>query len=417
MPEQLSPATFSTPPVERRPPYRVLGPTSTPWREGVLARVAELRFLLTWFASGASGAGRPLPEASAMVIDAHLAAAEQAADPDLSRWRRWSSSLWGAAVERAFGHLDAAEISLLRIAPEGYVLGQLPSLLAQARAHLPPDDPRLQRMARLADAYANANSAAATVDGAARVTAATATATPVADVVLRDADREAIIAAFRAATIEARREVTRVRSFRNILLVGALVLTLGAAGLVAIAVIECEALPLCFTPGDTVVCPSGSETVDLSGVDPEAPEGQQQAARSAAVDQAMRRATSSWDVPMVQLIGLIAAAVATAAALRGLRGTSTPYSLPIALAVLKLPTGALTAVLGILLMRGEFIPGLSALDTSAQILAWAIVFGYAQQLLTRMVDQRAQGVLDDIGTVDQGKAPAVKVSADAAHTV
>ncbi|MCW2985092.1 MAG: hypothetical protein JWR63_2662, partial [Conexibacter sp.] len=239
---------------------------------------------------------------------------------------------------------------------------------------------------------------------------------PGGDVPLRDADREAIIAAFRAATIEARREVTRVRSFRNILLVGALVLTLGAAGLVAIAVIECEALPLCFTPGDTVVCPSGSAIVDLSKVDMAAPDAQQAAQRASAIDHAMRQATSSWDVPMVELIGLIAAAVATAAALRGLRGTSTPYSLPIALAVLKLPTGALTAVLGILLMRGEFIPGLSALDTSAQILAWSIVFGYAQQLLTRMVDQRAQGVLDDIGTVDQGKSPEVKVSADAAHT-
>jgi hypothetical protein len=66
--------------------------------------------------------------------------------------------------------------------------------------------------------------------------------------------------------------------------------------------------------------------------------------------------------------------------------------------VLKLPTGALTAVLGLLLMRGGFIPGLSALDSSAQIIAWAIVFGYAQQLLTRFVDQQANTVLENVGT-------------------
>jgi hypothetical protein len=36
---------------------------------------------------------------------------------------------------------------------------------------------------------------------------------------------------------------------------------------------------------------------------------------------------------------------------------------------------ALVAFLGLLLMRGQFVPGLSALDTSAQILAWALVFG------------------------------------------
>jgi hypothetical protein len=78
---------------------------------------------------------------------------------------------------------------------------------------------------------------------------------------------------------------------------------------------------------------------------------------------------------------------------RNVQGTSTPYGLPVALAVLKLPTGALTALLGLLLMRGGFVPGLSALDSPGQIIAWAIVFGYAQQLLTRFVDTQAQTVL------------------------
>jgi hypothetical protein len=58
--------------------------------------------------------------------------------------------------------------------------------------------------------------------------------------------------------------------------------------------------------------------------------------------------------------------------------------------------GAVTAVLGLLLMRRQFVPGLSALDTSAQILAWALVFGYAQQLFTRLVDQQAHAVLDGV---------------------
>ena len=109
------------------------------------------------------------------------------------------------------------------------------------------------------------------------------------------------------------------------------------------------------------------------------------------------RTTSPWDTFLVELVGLIAASVAAAAALRNIKGTSTPYSLPVALAVLKLPTGALTALLGLLLMRGGFVPGLSALDSSAQIVAWAIVFGYAQQLLTRLVDQQAHAVLEDVG--------------------
>jgi uncharacterized membrane protein YczE len=111
----------------------------------------------------------------------------------------------------------------------------------------------------------------------------------------------------------------------------------------------------------------------------------------------MRHAASGWDIAVVELVGLIGAALAAAAAIRNVQGTSTPYSLPVALAALKLPTGALTALLGVLLMRGNFVPGLSALDSSAQIVAWALVFGYAQQLLTRLVDNQAQTVLEGAG--------------------
>jgi hypothetical protein len=100
----------------------------------------------------------------------------------------------------------------------------------------------------------------------------------------------------------------------------------------------------------------------------------------------------------VMLVGLAGAAVTGAAALRRMRGTSTPYAVPMTLLVLKLPTGALTAFLGLILLQGEFVPGLSALDSSGQILAWALVFGAAQQLVTGLVDKKAQSVLDSVGT-------------------
>ena len=120
----------------------------------------------------------------------------------------------------------------------------------------------------------------------------------------------------------------------------------------------------------------------------------------------MREDASSWDLAIVELVGLIAAGLAAATSLRKIRGTSTPYSLPTALALLKLPTGALTAVLGLILMRGEFVPGLSALDTSGQIISWAVLLGYSQQLLTRFVDQRAQTVLENFGRTREEKTKA-----------
>jgi hypothetical protein len=140
-------------------------------------------------------------------------------------------------------------------------------------------------------------------------------------------------------------------------------------------------IPVCFNPDDLVVCPTAT-TGEGVGRD---------------IDLPLSQTVSRWDIALVEIVGLLAAAVASAAALRGIRGSSLPYGLPVALAVLKLPTGALTAVLGLLLMAGGFVPGLSALDSSAQILSWAIVFGYSQELFTRFVDKQAQSVLDDVG--------------------
>ena len=79
-----------------------------------------------------------------------------------------------------------------------------------------------------------------------------------------------------------------------------------------------------------------------------------------------------------------------------MRGTSTPYGVPVALAVLNLPAGVLTAITGLVLLYGKFIPGLSELDSQGQILAYAIVLGIAQHLVTRYVDQKAEAVLRSV---------------------
>jgi hypothetical protein len=62
---------------------------------------------------------------------------------------------------------------------------------------------------------------------------------------------------------------------------------------------------------------------------------------------------------------------------------------------LKLPAGALTALAGLLAVQGQFVPGLSRLNSPEQVLGYALVLGYAQQLLTRRVDDAAHAMLDD----------------------
>jgi hypothetical protein len=174
-----------------------------------------------------------------------------------------------------------------------------------------------------------------------------------------------------------------------------------AVALAIIGFVSPTLIPLCFAPQEAgeavVVCPTAQSSP--FSITPASEPG----TPLEDVDDAVNETVSSRDLFVVELIGLTAGAVAAAMAIRGIRGSSERYGLPVALVALRLPTGALTAFLGLLLMRGQFVPGLSALDTSAQILAWALVFGYAQQLFTRLVDQQGQTVLNSVRGADKAQ--------------
>jgi hypothetical protein len=177
----------------------------------------------------------------------------------------------------------------------------------------------------------------------------------------------------------------RVRSFRNVIIFTAVLLGMLAVTVAAVGFLNPDLLPLCFEPDGTVVCPT-AQTALSTGTTTGQPS-------TADIDDAISQTAGPWDATVVEFVGLLGATIAAATALRRSRDSVDPYSLPVALAVLKVTTGALTAFLGILLVRAQFIPGLSALDSSAQIIAWSVVLGYAQQLFTRAVDQQAQTLL------------------------
>jgi hypothetical protein len=139
------------------------------------------------------------------------------------------ASVTGSTIGRAMSNLDAAEANLLRVAPDSYVAGQMPSLLNHVQRHLDPGDPRRRELERLAGRLGSDQALA----GAGELSAIT------------ERERNAVVGSVRAAS---------------------------------------------------------------------------------------------------------------KAALRGIRGSSEPYGLPVALATLKLSMGAVTAFLGLLLMRGQFVP-------------------------------------------------------------
>ncbi|MGI8809306.1 MAG: hypothetical protein ACR2KK_16010 [Acidimicrobiales bacterium] len=184
-------------------------------------------------------------------------------------------------------------------------------------------------------------------------------------------------------------------------------MAIGATTLLAVAVglvgfLSPSTIPLCFQPesgGQTLlVCPTAqsvfrTEPIPATATSPALPPSDP--------DVVIRDTVAGTDLFVVEMVGLAAAAVAAAAAIRQLRGSSERSGLPLALTLLKLPTGALTAVLGLILMRGQFVPGLSALDSPGQILAWALAFGYAQELFTRLIDKQGQSVLNGVRGADK----------------
>jgi hypothetical protein len=349
-----------------------------------LTRAKELQALSAWLTRDLeSDESRELAEA----IATHLDAARRAAT-EKTRWYQLSADR--SLFERATSNLDTAEAELLNFAPPRYLIGVMPSLLNRVERHLNSDDPRRQEFERIAQRLGVKDPE---------------------HPLLRDADRQTltkqeetisqqrgtIVSAVHGADSEARRNQLSVSTFRNIVAGTTLVITVLAAGIAVLGFFNPTTIPLCFQPeksGQTlVVCPTAQSTLVATTPQsrPVAPD----------VDDVIMRTVRREDLFIIELVGIAAASVAAVNAIRVLRGSSDPWGLSVALAALKLPTGALKAFLGILLMRGQFVPGLGTLDASGQILAWAAVFGYAQQLFTRLVDQQAYSVLDPVRNADK----------------
>jgi hypothetical protein len=272
------------------------------------------------------------------------------------RWR-------GTSIELAYRNLHAARVVLVDLLPGPECDALVPSVVARAEECLPAGELRRLRLDDLAQAHGE--------------------------------HRRAVLKYAMRAGLEASDQLyTRIRGFRNILLSAAALIALFIGGLVLIVSRSPSSMPLCFEPSITevqstaggitrTVCPGGADREPLGPA-------------------ADRQRPEPGDVRIVAGLGLLGGALAAAFAIRKIKGTSTPYDVPIAIALLKVPSGALTAVAGILLLGGGFVPGLSELDSQRQILAYALVFGYAQQLATRFIDDRAHTILNSVPSKEPG---------------
>jgi hypothetical protein len=303
------------------------------WVQNVAVQAAALEArldVLTCRHNGTPGAEEVIAGVRRLIRHALDAAYRD--NPIPSRWAIW----WrGTLIEAAYQNLHAAEALIAELYGEAEVDAELPEAVARVEAGLTREDPRRQRAKLLLE--------------------------------LEPAEvspgqlRKIIEIGYAAAD----RRHSRLRSFRNLVLGSAAAIAAFVTVFVVIVALNPTWVPLCFDPDGRAqqVCATGTA------------------------------AESGEDVLIIALLGLLGGALAAAVAIRNLSGTATPYEVPAALAVLKLPFGAMTSIGVLVAIGGDFVPGLSNLDSQAQILAYALVFGYAQQLLTGLIDRQGQSLL------------------------
>ena len=117
---------------------------------------------------------------------------------------------------------------------------------------------------------------------------------------------------------------------------------------------------------------------------------------------------SGWYVLELEIVASMSGVTGAVLSLRNYTGFQNGYGLPFVQAVLKGTVGAATGLFGVVLVRSG-IPGSSlTLQPGARTFAVAIIFGYAQLLFTRLVDQEANTVLKSAGSrSDPGVTPQV----------
>jgi len=120
-----------------------------------------------------------------------------------------------------------------------------------------------------------------------------------------------------------------------------------------------------------------------------------------------------WYVLELELIASLSGLTGAVLSLRNYTGFQYAYGLPFVQAFLKGTTGAATGLFGVLLV-GSAVIGSLTLKPGAGTFVVAVIFGYAQYLFTRLVDQQANAVLKSAGSrSDPGITPSVPPGGDA----
>jgi hypothetical protein len=278
------------------------------------------------------------------IVEGHLAKAQEALHPvrPFRALRDWYS---GAALERTWLNIHRADEALLMIQSPGSVTREYVQTDAAFLATIGTQDPRYIQLA----------GALAEVKG-----------------VLLDQQKPDQLTGILRSKLRAARNVANttsdiahetVRRWRNLLLIAGGVLAAFAA---AVTIVPA------FSPAFFSLEPSG--------------------------------VTTSGDVAepwQVALVGSLGGALAAVLALNRFSGFTDPAGLPVLQALLRIPTAAVTSLIGVLLMQTATLGALAPQKNMSTVLAYSFFFGYAQEPLLRALDRQAGAVLDPARSKDE----------------
>jgi hypothetical protein len=353
----------------------------------------------------------------------------------------------GSLANAAFMGFHAADVELVDLLTDDQIRGKAPLVLALAKAYLPADDPQRTAFESRWQPPAAANPGSvqqpeaappsgrspAPAQGPARkrrrclrrrrkppVTAAkppaepqgvavvpVAPPAPVPASVVTPADRAQFAATLGIIYLFLDLAQMRVRQFRSVLVGTTTFLAVLLIGLATVGGLAPKAIGMCGPgPATNVTAPTSPSATPTpspspsstthAGVGSSGPGTNTTVVVPPQVCASGDTHPTRPDVLLVVAFGLAGGAVSAAISLSGL-GVSlagTRYSLSVAQAALKVALGGMFGFLGIIFLQAGLVTFLQ-LKSQAQILSYAFIFGYSQQLLTRLIDKQATSLTSD----------------------
>jgi hypothetical protein len=297
------------------------------------------------------------------------------------RIRSWWT---GARIETVWAAVHEAEAWTTLVLSSDELRSGIPSLVASVKQRIGQDDPRL-------DSYTKALKRVG--DASAAVSAA---------------DREQLKSIQRDVRTIADVAHSKVRAFRNrVLLVGAC-LVLAAIIPVLAARSNPDLVPVCAAPDapqtpasastSSSTAPSATTTTTAAAA-PSATSAPQAPAATPATATAARTScptngkhATGADVGMIEFFGALGGLLTVVATILRLSPSGAPYPLLPAQMLLKIGAGALAGLLGVMLMQSGLINGLGAQHAGA-VFVYAFIFGVAQDVVTRFADKKGAELL------------------------